>query len=315
MKNKISQMLFLLTLSFSQLAAQCNSCVTAKKLIGTWKAQKIATGEIFYFTLSANHKAHSYGDGWDTYTYWHLDGDECCFHDENDKKLYYSVITYLTKDYMEYYIARQGDYTAYRVENDFEEWSNAENKSTKSTTNPPKVVQTPKTKSTTSKENSTSHFYLCGGCLNTGETTCSSCNGRGGGVSIGYCSLLSCGNGKRRCEYCHQRGCTSIELAFAINAKLTMPNPSLLIGKWKCSNGDTYEFFNDKVDTGTQTLVIFSAGKQFFASWIVEDGFLKIRMISAFDDHFEKYWFKGAWSNNRIMVQSMEDYKILTLTK
>lgn len=296
MKKYIYIILFINCLYNNIIIAQGNKSFTENDLVGTWNAKNLETGDAFQFSLFANHKAETNTRNGISKTNWYLEGGDCVFYDEYDKLLYYSVITYFDGKNIKYRTSLGGRYSAER------------------TSKSPKKTQS---QNANNNKKGNSNHYICVGCINTGETTCTTCYGRGGGVSIGYCTVLSCGNGKRLCEYCYQRACTSEEMLFT--TKVNTPNTSMLYGKWKCSNGDTYEFLNSTLgksyDVGTQTLVIYSNGEKFLASWIIEDNLLKIRVLSFYNSHFVKYWFKSGWSNKRIQLESLDDFKTITFSR
>ncbi len=151
----------------------------------------------------------------------------------------------------------------------------------------------------------------CYSCLGTGKANCSSCDGAGGyydrvsyqryNATTGYydteyrdewryCTAMGCQGGKVECTACNRRS------SQGSGAYTPIPTPEGLIGKWKSGNS----VYNFQAQTGTdgRYLTIQEGNYKQSGFWVIEDGFLKIRLFLGGNSPWKKYRFVSFDRNN-----------------
>lgn len=167
----------------------------------------------------------------------------------------------------------------------------------------------------------------CYACYGTGKADCSSCGGAGGyydrvpyqryNPTTGYydtdyrdewrhCTAMGCDGGKVKCTSCKHRD---------VHQSATygpVPAPEGLIGRWK-SGGSVYHF-QAQVGMEGRYLTIEEGHTKMHGYWVIEDGFLKIRLFLGGDSQWKKYRF-GAFDRNNIQLIEEGGYQRLQLQR
>lgn len=167
----------------------------------------------------------------------------------------------------------------------------------------------------------------CYACYGTGKADCSLCAGAGGyydrvpyqqyNPATGYydteyrdewrtCTAMGCNGGKVACTSCDHR---DVEWSATYGA---VPAPEGLIGRWK-SGGSTYHF-QAQVGAEGRYLTIEEGQVKIHGYWVIEDGYLKIRLFLGGSSQWKKYRF-GAFDRNNVQLIEQEDYTQLQLQR
>lgn len=167
----------------------------------------------------------------------------------------------------------------------------------------------------------------CYACYGTGKADCSLCGGAGGyydrvpyqryNATTGYhdteyrdewrtCTAMGCEGGKVKCTSCNHRDVSQSATYSPV------PAPEGLFGRWK-SGASIYYF---QADTGREGryLTIEEGGGKYYGFWVIEDGYLKVRLFLGGNSEWEKYRFTSFGRNNLTLTHS-DNFLILKLQR
>lgn len=151
----------------------------------------------------------------------------------------------------------------------------------------------------------------CYACYGTGKADCSSCAGAGGyydrvsyqryNATTGYydteyrdewrhCTTMGCQGGKVECAACNRRS------SQGSGAYAPVPTPEGLAGRWR--SGATIYHFQAQTGAEGRYLTLQEGNYKQYGLWVIEDGFLKIRLFLGGNSPWKKYRFVSFDFNN-----------------